>query len=323
MKKFENSHVNSSGVFPDTIPVDASGPSATDGTEYVALGISDWWGWAQALLTDGGVVPSGTTETKDVSDMQNALKSLFWSPGFIQGLTIANNVTDADHDIDVAVGQAMDSADAALLKLTSGLIKQIDASWAAGTNAGGLFTGTVANDTWYAVFVIEKDSDGSIDAGFDTDSGAANIPGGYTAYRRIGWVLTDGSANIIAFTDTELAGGHVKREWKARIEDLNSTAGGTVRQTTTVSCAPNEIARLIFYMIDTVGSNAWLASVDFTDVAPAQSNADVTCAVASTHEKAEKEINVDASSDVAYRFDVTPDTALRIITVGYTDRRIS
>lgn len=121
--------------------------------------------------------------------------------GYIDGLTLSNG-TDADHDIDIATGIASDSTGAYWLALTSGLTKQIDATWAAGDNAGGLFSGSVAADTTYHVFLIRKDSDGSIDAGFDTSVTASNIPSGYTAYRRIGSLYTDSSSNWVVFTQS-------------------------------------------------------------------------------------------------------------------------
>lgn len=124
----------------------------------------------------------------------------YWTPStYIAGLELANNATDANYDIDIAVGEATDSTDAYVMKLTSAMTKQLDATWAAGTNQGGLFSGTIAATTWYHVFLIRKDSDGSIDAGFDTSVSAANIPTGYTAYRRIGSVYTDATPYIIAF----------------------------------------------------------------------------------------------------------------------------
>ena len=134
--------------------------------------------------------------TFDTNGIKTGLGSAF--AGAIHGLTLSNG-TDADHDIDIAVGGARDAADIYTMNLSSGLTKQIDAGFAAGTNAGGLFSGTVAIDTWYHTFLIKKDSDGTIDAGFDTSVTAANIPAGYTAYRRIGSVLTDGSSNILGF----------------------------------------------------------------------------------------------------------------------------
>jgi len=118
--------------------------------------------------------------------------------GYIDGLITANG-TDADHDIDIAAGECRDSTNTYNMILGSTLTKQIDASWASGNNAGGLFSGSVGNSTWYHVFLIRRD-DGTIDAGFDTSVSAANRPAGYSTYRRIGSVLTNSSANIIAFT---------------------------------------------------------------------------------------------------------------------------
>ena len=115
------------------------------------------------------------------------------------GLELSNNATDAANDIDIAVGACRDKSNTYNMSLSSGLTKQIDAAWTAGTNAGGLFSGTVAADTWYHVFLIRKDSDGTIDAGFDTSVSAANRPAGYSSYKWIGAVLTDATPAIIAF----------------------------------------------------------------------------------------------------------------------------
>ena len=118
---------------------------------------------------------------------------------YIAGLTLSNDA-DADHDILIAVGIAIDNTNGAVLELTTAITKRIDAGWAAGDDGGGLFSGSAANDTWYHIHLIKKDSDNSIDAGFDTSVTAANIPAGYTAFRRLGSVLTNGSANIIGFS---------------------------------------------------------------------------------------------------------------------------
>lgn len=118
--------------------------------------------------------------------------------GIESRITIANNSTDSSHDIDFSTGWMYDSSGEHLLAM-SAMTKRIDAAWAAGTGNGGLFSGTVANNTWYYCFVIRKTSDGSIDCGFDTSITAANIPSGYVAYRRVGAIRTDSSANILAF----------------------------------------------------------------------------------------------------------------------------
>jgi len=147
----------------------------------------------------------------------------------LTGLGLSNG-TDADHDIDIATGKARDSSDAYNLDLSSALTKQIDATWAVGTNAGGLFSGTVTTDTTYHVFLIRKSSDGSIDAGFDTSVAAANIPAGYAEYRRIGSVITDGSSNILGFT-------HVENDFilNSIITEVSSTSSSVSNQLLTIT----------------------------------------------------------------------------------------
>lgn len=117
---------------------------------------------------------------------------------FSQWPSITLNGSDTAHDIDFTAGRIADTTGAELLVLASAMTKQIDAAWGVGNNQGGLFSGTVATSTTYYCFLIESNADQSIDCGFDTSSTAANIPGGYTKYRRIASFQTDGSANIDA-----------------------------------------------------------------------------------------------------------------------------
>jgi len=151
---------------------------------------------------DGSALAIGSIPT-EAFFRYNGVNMILLNPnpvrlGYIYGLAISNNVTDALNDIDIATGECA-AKTGETLNLASGLTKQIDVAFAAGTNAGGMFTGAVAINTWYHMFLIRKDSDGTVDAGFDTSVTAANIPVGYTAYRRIGSVLTDGAGNIIQF----------------------------------------------------------------------------------------------------------------------------
>lgn len=104
---------------------------------------------------------------------------------------------DTDHDVTVTPGRRRDSTDTVNMPAASGnMTKQIDAAWAAGDAAGGLFSGSVAANTTYHFFEIMKDSDNSIDYGWDTSLTAANIPTGYTYYRRIRSYRTDASSNL-------------------------------------------------------------------------------------------------------------------------------
>lgn len=63
--------------FPTTAAVNASGPSSTDGTEFVKGMIDDEWGARQALMDRAGLTPTGVTESASVSQFMEALEKAF------------------------------------------------------------------------------------------------------------------------------------------------------------------------------------------------------------------------------------------------------
>ena len=70
----------------------------------------------------------------------------------------------------------------------------------AATGANGLDSGSLANATFYAVYAIDDST------GFNSAAGMISInttsplmPAGYDMWRRVGWVLTDGSAEFLLF----------------------------------------------------------------------------------------------------------------------------
>ena len=149
---------------------------------------------------------------------------------YIEGL-IPSNAADADHDITISTGSASDSTNVKRLVLSTAITKKLDVIWGAGDDAGGLFTGAAAGDTTYHYFIIEKDSDGGIDAGYDTSVIAANIPTGYTAFRRVFSFETNASVNVRGFDTTGMAGGAIRTMFDSPINSLNTVAPGTVAVT--------------------------------------------------------------------------------------------
>ncbi|MGO8211826.1 hypothetical protein ACC782_33640 [Rhizobium ruizarguesonis] len=118
--------------------------------------------------------------------------------GYINGLTLANNATDATNDIDIAAGSAgSDGASSYLITLASALTKRLDAAWAVGTNQGGLDTGSIANAT-YHVWLIQRSDTGVVDALFSTSATAPTMPTNYDRKRRIGSIIRE-SAAIVGF----------------------------------------------------------------------------------------------------------------------------
>jgi len=119
--------------------------------------------------------------------------------GYLNGLTLANNATDAVNDIDIAVGRAAsDGATPVLMSLASGLTKQTDVLWAVGNNQGGLDTGTVGNNT-YHVFLIQRSDTAVVDILYSLSATAPTMPTNYDRKRRIGSIVRVGGS-IKAFS---------------------------------------------------------------------------------------------------------------------------
>lgn len=113
---------------------------------------------------------------------------------YLAGLTLSNDATTPNTKIDVAAGMAADSTNAMMINLASAAT--IDFT---GTGAGKLDTGSIAASTWYHCFVVAGSSGVSTLA---STSLTPTLPSGYTAYRRIGSVLTDTSSHLLAFSQS-------------------------------------------------------------------------------------------------------------------------
>lgn len=77
--------INTNGLaFPDTLTVNASGPSATDGTEVTKNMMDDMWGARYALLDRAGISPNSIAEAPGASQALEATEKAFGvGPGFI------------------------------------------------------------------------------------------------------------------------------------------------------------------------------------------------------------------------------------------------
>jgi len=133
-------------------------------------------------------------------------------------ITIANNSTDANNDIDFTAGN-FQFADGSGQAVLSAITKRLDASWTAGNNQGGLDTGTKANSTWYHCYAIYNPTSGISDAIFSTNATSPSLPAGYTKYKRIGSVKTNASGNILSFLQRDKF-----FEWKDVVKDLDTTS---------------------------------------------------------------------------------------------------
>lgn len=242
--------------------------------------------------------------------------------GYIDGYVLSNDVSTPNTVLDIGAGVCDDSTHASSLSLASAFTKNCNSSWASGTGNGGNFLNTtLANSTWYHVFAIIKDSDSSIDIGIDTSLTAAHIPTGYTKYRRVGSILTDGSAHIIAF--------HQYGDdfwWDTSVLDINVTSPGTAAVTRTLTVPTGVKVQAIFslYCFDaTQYINVYASALDSVDLAAASGTAIETVASGTALEGINMvRVWTNTSAQLRTRNQVSgASSSVRIRTLGWMDLR--
>jgi hypothetical protein len=139
-----------------------------------------------------------TPTSNDDAGNKSYVDNVTFSPN-IFGLEISNNVTDANNDIDIAVGRARSNDDTISMILATALIKRLDATWVVGTNQGMLDTGVKTADTTYAIWLIERTDTSVVDILASLSFTAPTMPASYDKKRRIWAIDTDGSSNILSF----------------------------------------------------------------------------------------------------------------------------
>ena len=218
--------------------------------------------------------------------------------GHIDGLTLSNNGSDANNDIDIAVGVAVDSTGVRLMTLASALTKRLDASWAVGTNQGGLDTGAEANSTWYHVWLIQRSDTGVVDVLFSTSATAPTMPANYDYKRRIGAIRNNGSGNIIAFKqrgDTFL--------FAATINDVAATLG-TSATSYTLTVPDGVYVKALFYasiILAAQNPGVYVYSPDLTDEAfsvTSNPRINMRTTTNSVADGAELEVHTNTSSQI-------------------------
>lgn len=147
---------------------------------------------------------------------------------YVNGLQISNDATTPNSKLDVALGQCRDSTNTFDLNLAAGVTINFLAN---GLN--GLDTGAVAASTWYYVFLVADPIRNQATGAMVSTSAIPLLPFDYLAYRQIGWVLTDGSKNILKMTVTGNY-GYRYHQWDTHIQVLTN---GTSASLAIVDCS--------------------------------------------------------------------------------------
>jgi hypothetical protein len=254
-----------------------------------------------------------------------------YPPRHIAGLRTENNGADPLHDIDFGSGSCRDTNDIINMDLFTSITKRIDASWSEGTGNGGFPSAlSISPDTWYHLFVIGK-VDGTVDAGFDSATDASNLLNdatGYTAYRRVGSILTDGSSNITSYRQgQENIDYFFFNSFK---QDVNDTNPGTTIQYRTMS-VPLGVEVVGLFSLSLISSSTISGNVDINVLHPGV-NDQFTGAVlrasyhapsgASNDSVSKVDILTNTLSQIKYILDTShANTVVTMYTRGWIDPR--
>lgn len=107
--------------------------------------------------------------------------------------------------IVVSPGICRSQLDDADIELPLGMMKRLDQNWAAGSGNGALDQGSLAANTWYHIHIMLNPTSGAVDVVASGSFSNPAFPAGWEAApsRRVWSVLTDASANIVPYTQTE------------------------------------------------------------------------------------------------------------------------
>ena len=177
-----------------------------------------------------GKVPA-TTTTQGVAFLSNPI-------------TISNNATDANNDIDFSAGNFQFSDGSGQATATAIMTKRLDATWSAGTGNGGLLNGTAvpkAINSTYHCYKIYNPTTGVEDSAFllgilgTAPDPTSVLPSGYTKFKLIASILTDGSGNIRTGKYTFFIGGY-EFTYNNKVADATLVSLTTTKVPLSVSC---------------------------------------------------------------------------------------
>jgi hypothetical protein len=219
---------------------------------------------------------------------------------------------------DQAAGVANDDTNTVVMSLVSGTIN------AATVGANGIDAGALTATATFHAFAIGK-TDGTTARLLSASPTSPTMPSGYTYKRRTASMKTTVSSQIIAHLQT----GDLFR-LTAPVLEFSVTSSGTAAVTRTLTAVPTGI--LVEAVISgdvggpaAAGEQAYISSLDQTDVAPATSNWQLNTFGAGTGTESSAPIPgviTNSSAQIRTRQVLGGSTqTLRLKTHGWIDRR--
>lgn len=248
----------------------------------------------------------------------------------VSGL-VPSQAADTDHDTTISIGAVRQETAGQNFSISSTLTKQIDAAWAEGDNQGGLdgtesVPGTPDANTWYFKWLIHNTSTAANDWLYSESASSPTLPSSAWVWKkRLGAVLTDGSANITPYTASEIAGGGIRYVWDLPVLDVSDTNPGTSAVPSVMTVPLGIVTEVRFagqLFTSGITVNCIITETVQTDSTPTIALRDLTVTsdvVSASHESTRL---VDTSAQIRYHLDASnAGTVVKFHTIGWTDHR--
>lgn len=182
-----------------------------DQIDLITIDVDDVIGNINTVVSFAGLTPDITSNTL----LKQAVVIISRIPrddeidGFNIGIRKSGSVFQKTQ-IVIDEGECADNYENIIMRYTVPIRKSIAASWTYGQTGQGGFPGSLSftTDTLYYVFLI-RNSDGRMDAGFDSNSSAVNLladaisedGAGWIYWRRMGTVVTAAAGTEMIFSE--------------------------------------------------------------------------------------------------------------------------
>lgn len=284
------------------------------GATFIRTLIGGSWGSWQAIVALDGAGRLPAVDGSQLTNVNAGVSSKILNA--IGGLTFST--AGATSLFSVAAGAANDSTNVTTMVLASAISKTTN-SWSPGNGNGSLDTGVIANITWYHAFLIENVATAAVDVLISLSATAPSLPTGYTLFRRIFSLKTDGSGHWVQVTQS---GDEFL--WNVQVQDAAAvTVANVAGQLFTLS-VPTGIqvwSNSSFYFTTATSSTGFfISSPDVADNAPTASLFDAAIA-AGFAQVFTAPVRTNTSAQVRIRASITYTSGLTINTRGWFDRR--
>jgi hypothetical protein len=201
------------------------------------------------------------------------------------------------------------------MKLAAAVTKTTGA-WAQGTGNGALDTGTIAINTWYHAYLIEKTDKSAVDITVSLSPTAPTLQAGWSYARRIGSMRTNGSSQWIAFNQY---GDDFF--WSVPVNDLTSITCHTTGILRTLTVPLGIKTKLIGSLFASgIDVNIFVSSPDMADTAANNSVGWYRNGAAQVIQMPGIPVWTNTSSQVRFRTDASTG-AYAWNTWGWVDKR--